>query len=367
MASIKKRPDGKWRARYRDHDGKEHARHFPRKVDAQQWLDGVTADVLTGRYVSPAAGKSTLQGYFADYKNRQLWEDTTAKNYDLAMRDCTFADVPFAKLRPTHVEHWIRDMSSRLAPTSVRTRFGNVRTVVRAAKRDNYIATDPTEGVKLPSVRAHKDELLVPTADELRRIFDASEQHHRAFWALCAFAGLRLGEAAAMQADDLRFLQREVRVQRQVQRGKGGDVQLRPPKHGATRTVAAADELLQLLGEHVEQGVFGDEGWLFLGQNGNPPHQNTVGRWWRSTIKRAGVRHFRLHDLRHHFASGLIAAGCDVVTVQRALGHQSATVTLDTYSHLWPSGEDRTRRAASGLVQSVFKNPADSRRTEDAQ
>lgn len=45
---------------------------------------------------------------------------------------------------------------------------------------------------------------------------------------------------------------------------------------------------------------------------------------------------YRLHDLRHFFASGLIAAGCDVVAVQRALGHSSASITLTAYSHLWP-------------------------------
>lgn len=47
MASIKKRPDGIWRARYRDEAGKEHARHFKRKVDAQDWLNEVTASVVT--------------------------------------------------------------------------------------------------------------------------------------------------------------------------------------------------------------------------------------------------------------------------------------------------------------------------------
>jgi len=61
-------------------------------------------------------------------------------------------------------------------------------------------------------------------------------------------------------------------------------------------------------------------------------------------------------------ASGLIAAGCDMVTVQRALGHSSATVTLGTYSHLWPSAEDRTRQAAAGMVAEVL-NAADSVRT----
>jgi integrase len=60
----------------------------------------------------------------------------------------------------------------------------------------------------------------------------------------------------------------------------------------------------------------------------------------------AGIGPFTLHDLRHFYASGLIASGCDVVTVQRALGHSSATITLGVYSHLWPTAEDRTRAAA---------------------
>jgi integrase len=47
---------------------------------------------------------------------------------------------------------------------------------------------------------------------------------------------------------------------------------------------------------------------------------------------------------RHYYASGLITAGCDVMTVQRALGHAKATTTLGTYAHLWPTAEDRTRR-----------------------
>jgi len=56
------------------------------------------------------------------------------------------------------------------------------------------------------------------------------------------------------------------------------------------------------------------------------------------------------HDLRHFYASGLIAAGCDVVTVQRSLGHSKATTTLNTYAHLWPTAEDRTRKAAESIM-----------------
>ena len=61
-----------------------------------------------------------------------------------------------------------------------------------------------------------------------------------------------------------------------------------------------------------------------------------------------------LHDLRHFYAAGLIVAGCDVVTVQRALGHQSTVVTLSTYGLLWPTAEDRTRaRPAASLIASA--------------
>src|SRR4051794_4238731 len=70
-----------------------------------------------------------------------------------------------------------------------------------------------------------------------------------------------------------------------------------------------------------------------------------------------------LHDLRHFYASGLIASGCDVVMVQRALGHSSAAITLGVYSHLWPTAEDRTRAAAGDLMAAALRAPADSLRT----
>ena len=57
----------------------------------------------------------------------------------------------------------------------------------------------------------------------------------------------------------------------------------------------------------------------------------------------------RFHDLRHAFASALISAGCSVKAVQRALGHASASITLDTYGHLWPGDEDRIRQAVDAV------------------
>jgi integrase len=114
-----------------------------------------------------------------------------------------------------------------------------------------------------------------------------------------------------------------------------------------------------MLTEHVKLFRPGSDStrWLFIGEGTDPPHQNTANHRWVTTRKAAGNEGLKLHDLRHFYASGLIAAGCDVVTVQRALGHATATTTLNTYSHLWPTAEDRTRKAAEAMLLEAL-NPA---------
>ena len=66
-------------------------------------------------------------------------------------------------------------------------------------------------------------------------------------------------------------------------------------------------------------------------------------RWWRTV--RTAASAFTIHELRHHYASILIAAGCSIVAVQRALGHSKPSVTLDVYGHLMPSDSERIRAA----------------------
>jgi integrase len=59
---------------------------------------------------------------------------------------------------------------------------------------------------------------------------------------------------------------------------------------------------------------------------------------------------FRYHDLRHYFASLLIADGADVKTVQARLRHASAKTTLDTYGHIWPDRDESTRAAVDAVL-----------------
>ncbi|QHK22238.1 tyrosine-type recombinase/integrase [Pseudarthrobacter psychrotolerans] len=285
----------------------------------------------------------------------------------LAVRSCTFSGVELRKVRRSHVETWVKEMiRGGLAAGTVRTRMNNVRSVLHGAVRDRLIAADPSDGVTLPRGRKIEHSMAIPAAADVGRVLAAAEPWFRPYVALCAFAGLRLGEAAAVQLADVDFLRRTLHVQRQVQRAGSGQVEITPPKYGSERSVALPDGLLELLSRHIRDvGVRGAEQWLFVGDHGLPPHQNTVGNWWRKTRAAAGMPALKLHDLRHFYASGLIAAGCDVVTVQRALGHAKATTTLNTYSHLWPTAADRTRAAAGGLMDAALPTSADYLRTSE--
>src|SRR5680860_865512 len=127
-----------------------------------------------------------------------------------------------------------------------------------SAASDVYKRQDPTDGVRLPRGRRADVAMSIPTPEEVGQLIAVADERFQPFIALCAFAGLRLGEAAGVQLGDVDFL--------------------------------------------------------------------------RKTLRDAGLSGIKLHDLRHFYASGLIAAGCDVVTVQRALGHAKATTTLNTYA-----------------------------------
>ncbi len=361
----------RWRARYVDENGKEHAKGFRTKASAQSWLNGVISAQETGSYVDPKHGKVTFSSFYKEWSKRQVWVSGTTHTMDLAANSVSFGSIAFADLRASHIEAWVKRMQDNgLQPTTIRTRFANVRNVIRAAVRDRLLARDICDQVKLPRTRKADAAMSIPSPEQVgaaMRACEDIEPWYATFIAVCAFAGLRRGEVSALKVSDVDFLRKEIRVQRQVQWTDDGQMEIRGPKYGSERTVFIPDGLVTILSEHIRMYRAGDdpERWLFPGARDDtqPAHAATVARWWRKVRNHIDIDN-RLHDLRHFYASGLIAAGCDVVTVQRALGHSAASVTLDTYSHLWPDANDRTRKAAAGLLDQALNPAADALRTE---
>lgn len=355
MASIKQRSDGVWRARYRDAAGKEHARHFQRKRDAQRWLDEVAASVVTGQYVAPNAGKAIWESWVSGWMDRQAWASGTRTAATTAVLSVPWKAGPIGGVKPSHVQAWVTAEAKRgLAPTTIRTRLNYVQMAFRAAVLDKVIPSSPAAGVKAPRVRRTEVAMTILTVDQVRAVLAAAEEF-RSFVEVCLFAGLRLGEAAGLQLGDVNFLARTISVRRQVQGSSIPTTTIAPPKYGSERSVFVPDELMTSLAAHVAaNGLDKPDDMLFRTPLGRLWQRNNAGEEWRRIRAAAGLsEEVTLHTLRHTFASNLIAQGCDVVTVQRALGHAQPSITLNTYSHLWPSAEDKTRAATASFIAAI--------------
>jgi integrase len=104
-------------------------------------------------------------------------------------------------------------------------------------------------------------------------------------------------------------------------------------------------------------------GELFTNEDGGSIRRTRFSDVWRPRVAAAGLpAGTSFHDLRHYYASLLIRHGESVKVVQARLGHASAAETLDTYSHLWPDSEDRTRAAVDATL-----GITDEKRSRDAQ
>ncbi|HEV3401024.1 MAG TPA: site-specific integrase, partial [Acidimicrobiales bacterium] len=150
------------------------------------------------------------------------------------------------------------------------------------------------------------------------------------------------------------FLRRRLAVEQQLVTLAGRPPYLAPPKTAASRRAIPLPTVVsEALASHLERFPAGDAGLIFTTERGEPIRRNRFGEVWRRAADAAGLAEgVGFHALRHYYASLLIRHGESVKVVQERLGHASAAETLDTYSHLWPDSEDRTRAAVDAVLGS---------------
>lgn len=380
MASVAKRPDGQWRARYRDRESKEHSRHFARKIDAQRWLDEVTTSVVTGQYVDPKAGRVSVRDYSERWRQMQHHRPGTTALYERVLRLHVYpaiGDKPLSAVRHSDVRAFLTGMSTTLAPNTTRQVHAITRTIFRSAVHDRLLAESPFVNVRLPRVQRERVEPV--TVEQVQSIVAEAPDRMRALVVLAAATGLRQGELLGLTVDRVDFLRREVRVDRQLVYVSGAAPYIGETKTSeSVRVVPVPAFALDALAAHLAAYPVEECGLLsrltpgppvrtmarliFQADKGGPMLRTTLHGRWQRTLRRAGHdagMHF--HHLRHHYASVLLDGGESVKVVQERMGHASAEETLRTYAHLMPASEQRTR----SVVESAWApRAADSVRTD---
>jgi len=221
-----------------------------------------------------------------------------------------------------------------MAPGSVRGIYSVLASIFRTAIRDRVVASSPCTAIKLPEAAQRRIE---PLADEqVETLADAVGAHYRPLVVLGAGAGLRVGEALGMPVGGIDFPRRQLSVTQQAVTVRRVTTIAEPKTKTSVRTIPMANAVLAELAGHLEDRKDEPADTLLVAdKDGTPIPQNRFSQTWARAVRRVGLPPgIPFHDLRHTYASALIASGCSVKVVQAHLGHKSAAMTLDIYSHL---------------------------------
>jgi integrase len=354
MANIEKRSNGVWRARYYDDAGKQHARHFPRKVDAKAWLDTVTASVVRGDYTDPKTARTTVEQWcatwLAGYATRRASTVRQARVH-IALINKAFGSTRLTDVRPSQVKAWTAQLKAEgYADSTVYATYRRFAQIMGDAVQDGILPRSPCSRKTSPGAGSQRP--YVATTEQVWALHDAMDEHLRPAVLLGAFAGLRTAETCALRVSDVDFMRGIVAPAIQWP--------AEPLKSECSKTpVPIPQELALVLAAGVKkyagETVVSDE----IRQPCSPWELQRAVREARKKVEGLPVG-FRYHDLRHYFASLLIASGLDVKVVQTRLRHASAMTTLNTYGHMWPDA-DESSRAAVAVVLAARK---DSSRTK---
>lgn len=342
-----------YRVRWRDPSGKQKSETFTKRRAADRRATEVEHQTLTGSYVDPKAGRITLRSYANEWLASQVGAPGTRQ----ARKDAfelhifpTFGDQPIASIRPSDVQAWIAGLA--LGPRASVNTVSKLSSMFGAAISDRVVVENPCLGRKLPKVP--KRLVVPPTPDAVGKLAVAMPDEWRLFVALGSGLGLRPGEALGLTVDRVDFLGRQVLVDRQSRRTRGEPLAFGPLKtEASTRILPLPDSVGKAISAHIASQGTGDEGLLIHSATGNHQSNQRLSDMMSAACTRAKIPALRAHDLRHFYASLLIAQGASVKTVQARLGHATAAETLDTYGHLWPDNEEQTRAAIDNVLGMV--------------
>ena len=328
----------------------EEAAHDPETCaeafDAQR-----NADQARGDWIDPRIGRTPFGEYAPVWmKSRICIKRRPSTPTQVICRNHiipVFGKYGLAAIRPTMVQHWVKDLQSvkGLAPSTIETIYVIFASVMRGAVRDGYIRKTPVR--RHPAAGEEPDRGPAAHPGQVLALADAMPRRYAPLVLLGAGAGLRQGEAFGLaldrvDTDDRNDHRRPAGHHRRPSPGPcpAQDFCLSPRRahaciparcHGRPRRAVRA--------RRERRAVPHPEGTLLRRDYYNR-------EIWKPALTAVGLLpDTTFHDLRHTFASTALAEGVPISEVSRWLGHKSITTTVDLYGHLVPEASGRARDA----------------------
>ncbi len=343
-----------WEVDYRDGAGVRRRPLFPTEEDAHAHATKLFKTL--GRRVVTTNHDITLNAYATTWllDIAVEKEPATVRSYTNLLNGHVLPVLGRTKLRDLHrsqIKAFLADKRRQeLSKNTVRLMKAALSAMLSDAADDDIIDSNPA--LQLGRRKASRADKL-SAAERIQKVRPMSWEQRDTFleavspdrrygvlFAVLAKGGLRPGEAFALKPDDLDLREDTVRVERAWALGR-----VKPTKTAEERLVDLTPELARALQHHLvwlkaeslRRGR-GEPEWLFPNEAGHPFDVKKVATVFHRYRRRAGLPHFRLYDLRHTYASLLLAAGAPITYVSAQLGHANPTTTLRYYAR-WIPGQ----------------------------
>jgi integrase len=245
----------------------------------------------------------------------------------------------------------IRDLRRRsYSDTTITTVLTPLSRLFTHAVRRGLIEVNPISKLdRCERPRVSRRERPVLNSKEIARLLAAAHPRYRTILATAILSGLRQGELLGLHWRDVDFSRELIHVRTALSRRR---VDMPPKTERAVRDVILMPALAASLRQHKSDSAFNDLGdYVFTTGVGTPEHAANISpRALKPALEKAGIQPIRWHDLRHTFASLLIAGGASIPFVSSQLGHTSSQVTLGIYAHLL-DGDEQARRSRAMLQE----------------
>lgn len=360
VRSARYRKGLRWLAEWRSPDGHKHRKAFPSKDAAQAFIEDQEADKRRGLYIAP--NKVTMAELWPRWQTmKSALAKTTREGYDAAWSryvEPRWGDVPLGLIDRASVMEWLPTLRTRsnrkLSASWSRKVAITMRGLLDMAVDGKLIPSNPLQrlGKALPEQLPSERRYL--SVAEVDTLITAMEDHALPVQVLI-MTGIRRGEMAGLQVRDLDVSRGRLRIARDVD----ADGEIDQTKTRRHRDVPVADELLTDL-RAATKGK-GRTATLLPAPGGEPWRRDTWRPIWEKARAAAGLNGLDTHELRHTAVSLAIHSGANVKTVQRMVGHTSASITLDVYGHMWDDELDSLPGRMKAFMEQERKRELDSR------
>ena len=289
-------------------------------------------------------------------------EETTRRGYQEKIKNYitpALGNYPIANLDHTLIQAWVNNLKDQgLKPRTVKSAYQCLHSSLEKAAELRMIPYNPSSHIVLPKLDEYQAQIY--TDAEIQTAINTAKGTNIFLLVFLGLAvGLRRGELAALKWQHIDLEKRQIRITENRVSIKG-DVLTKAPKSKSSKRIITIGqgtcEILKTAKAEYEEmrdaygPDFCTEGYVICQKDGSSYHPDSLTQKWDRFMAKHGLKHIRLHDLRHSCATSMVANNVDPKTVQKRMGHSSYKTTMDLYVHRTQAMDDHAAEVMDKVI-----------------